>query len=334
MILNDLIKAEKNININLYKSGNYWSGKNRRTIIEIKKSGLKNFRGISKGIGTSFADNLEFDAGNEFRFKGRLVRKIFSLPILNKVFKKQLQITKTHLTSYIINKAVVYKNNKNVLELIKKYKFENTTDFGSILNFENSGKNYSCHYLDMAHRIDKLSEIFDFKKINSYFEIGGGFGANTHFLIQNFPNIRKILYLDAVPNIYVGSEYLKNYYNKAVKDFSVLKNHNEITFSNNNDLEILCIPPWLIEKVNVEIDHFHNAASFVEMPKNVVNNYIKFVKKFKTKEISLISYDKFDTNTTFDPTELNTFFDNKLKICWINSLVEDYNRKEIYLTSS
>ena len=39
----------------------------------------------------------------------------------------------------------------------------------------------------------------------------------------------------------------------------------------------------------VEIDHFHNAASFVEMPKKVIENYVKYIKKFKTKEISLIS---------------------------------------------
>lgn len=334
MVLDDLVKAEKKINKNLYSSGPYWAGKNRRTILELKKNGLKNFRGITTGIGTSFTDSLVFDAGNELRLKGRLVRKFFSLPILNKVFNAQLQITKSHLTSYVINKAVVYRNDKNVLELLKKYKFENTTDFGSILNFKHLDKDYSCRYLDTAHRVDKLSEIFNFKKIRNYFEIGGGFGANIHFLIQNFPNIKKILYLDIVPNIFVGQEYLRHHYKDAIKDFSTLKDINEIRFSENDNLEILCIPAWLIEKVNVEIDHFHNSMSFVEMPKDIIKNYIKFVKKFKTKEISLISYDNFDTKTTFDPTELNNFFDDRLKIKWISSLIKDYNRKEIFLTSN
>ena len=30
------------------------------------------------------------------------------------------------------------------------------------------------------------------------------------------------------------------------------------------------------------------------IPKKVIANYVKFIKKFKTKEISLISYDNFD----------------------------------------
>ena len=47
----------------------------------------------------------------------------------------------------------------------------------------------------MAHRINNLSKYFNFKDIKSYFEIGGGFGSNIHFLITNFPNIKKILYL-------------------------------------------------------------------------------------------------------------------------------------------
>ena len=32
------------------------------------------------------------------------------------------------------------------------------------------------------------------EKTKSFFEIGGGFGANIHFLVTNFSNIKKILY--------------------------------------------------------------------------------------------------------------------------------------------
>ena len=154
-----------------------------------------------------------------------------------------------------------------------------------------------------------------------------------NFLIQNFSNIKKILYLDVVPNIYVGTSYLKRYFGEKVKDYTELKNLNKISFSKNDELEILCIPPWLIERVEAEIDHFHNAASFVEMPKEVIKNYVKFIKKFKTKEISLISYDNFDTKTTFNPKELNEFFDNKLRISWENTSIKEYNKKFMYLIS-
>ena len=333
MLLNLLVKDEKKIDKELYSSGPYWNYKNRRAIIEIKKKGLEDFRGITAGIGTSFADNLVLDIRNEFNIKGRIVGKIFSLPLLNIIFNGQLNTTKNYLDSFIKNQGIVYKNSQKVQNLISKFKFNNTTDFGCVQSFEYLNKNYSCHYLNMANRINNLSKDFDFKNIKKYFEIGGGFGSNIHFLITNFPNIKKVLYLDTVPNIYVGTEYLRHHYKEKVKDYLELRNLDKISFSKNNDLEIFCIPPWLIEKVDTEIDHFHNAASFVEMPKKVISNYVKFIKKFKTREISLISYSGFDLKTTFNPEELNSFFDNKLSVSWKNSLIEEYNKKEIYLTS-
>ena len=334
MLLNKLIRDEKIINRSLYSSGPYWDYKNSRAILEIKKKGLGDFRGFSAGIGTSFADNISSDIRNEFNIKGRIIGKIFSLPILNKVFNGQLNLTQNYIDDFIKNQAIVYQNNKNVENLINKYHFKNTTEFGCIQIFEKLGIKYSTMYLQMAYRIEKLSKSFNLKNINSFFEIGGGFGANIHFLITNFPNIKKILYLDVVPNIYVGTKYLEHHFGKKVKNYLDLKKLDKINFQNNDELEILCIPPWLIEKVDVEIDHFHNAASFVEMPKIVINNYIKFIRKFKSKEISLISYDRYDPKTTFNPEELNLFFDNKLKISWKNNLVEEYNRKLIYLTSN
>ena len=334
MLLNELIKDEKKNDKALYSSGPYWDYKNSRAVIEIKKKGLNDFRGINAGIGTSFADNLVLDIRNEFNIKGRTIGKIFSLPLLNIIFNGQLNTTKNYIDLLIKNQAIVYQNNQNVQNLIKKFKFENTTDFGCVQSFEYLKKNYSCHYLKMAHRINELSKSFDFKNIKSLFEIGGGFGANIHFLITNFPNIKKILYLDVVPNIYVGTEYLRYHYKDKVKDYLELKNLDKINFSKNNDLEIFCIPPWLIEKVETEIDHFHNAASFVEMPKKVISNYVKFIKKFKIKEISLLSYDRFDLETTFNPEELNHFFNNKLSISRKNTLIEEHKIKDIYLTSN
>jgi len=333
MLLNELIKDEKKIDRKLYSSGPYWDYKNRRAVLEIKKKGLRDFRGLTAGIGSSFADNLILDIRNELNIKGKIVGKIFSLPILNKVFNRQLIITRNHIFEFLKNQAIVYQNNQDVQNLIRKFKFDKTTDFGCIQSFEYLNKKYSCIYLDMADRIHKLSNFFKFQNIKTFFEIGGGFGANIHFLITNFPNIKKVLYLDVVPNIYVGTQYLKHHFKEKVKDYLELRNLDNICFSKNNELEIFCIPPWLIEKVDVNIDHFHNAASFVEMPEQVIINYVKFIKKFKTKEISLVSYDGYNLETTFNPEKLNNFFDNSLNISWEDLLIKDYKRKSIYLTS-
>ncbi len=333
-LLNTLINDEKKENKELYSSGSYWDYKNKKTILEIKKKGLNEFRGLSTGIGTSFADNIVYDIRNELNIRGKIVSKIFSFPLINRLYKYQLSNTKNYIDLYLENLAIVYKNNSEVKKLIEKYKFENTTEFGCVYKFQYLKKDYSIHYLKIADRVNKLSEVFNFDNIRSYFEIGGGFGANIHFLITNYPNIKKIIYLDAVPNIFVGTEYLKFHYKSKVKDYLNTRDKNEICFEDNDELEIICIPPWEIEKINTKIDHFHNAASFVEMPKKIVKNYVSFIKKFKTKDISLISYDEFDLKTTFNPEDLSKFFDDQLNISWKKDLIEDYNRKLIYLTSN
>ena len=94
---------------------------------------------MTAGIGTSFADNLILDIRNEFNLKGRIIGKIFSLPILNVIFDTQLKVTRNHINSFLKNKAIVYKNDKDVLSLLGKYKFENTTEFGCIQIFEKLG---------------------------------------------------------------------------------------------------------------------------------------------------------------------------------------------------
>tara|TARA_Y100000816_G_scaffold291917_1_gene284959 strand:- start:1387 stop:2400 length:1014 start_codon:yes stop_codon:yes gene_type:complete len=333
-LLEKLVRDEKSNNKELYSAGPYWNYKNTKALHEIKKKGLSEFRGINSGITTSFGDNIVFDARNELNLKGRIVSKFLSLPLVNIIFKEQLRATKVNIDRYIKNLAIVYQKNEDVIRLIKKYEFENTTEFGCIQKFSLDGKDFSTHYLQMADRIDKLQNKFDFKKIKSFFEIGGGFGVNVHFIISNFPNIKKILYLDIVPNIFVGTEYLRHFYGKSVKDYLQIKDLKEISFSNDDSLEIICVPPWEIEKLKIKIDHFHNAASFVEMPKKVIDNYCKYIEKFHVKEISLISYEYSNSKTTFNPELLNNFFNNKLNVEWKDNLIKEYNDKLVFLTSN
>ncbi len=333
-LLNTLCEDEKFIKKDLYTSGPYWKYKNEKSIYQIKKNGISDFRGLNTGIASSYGDNVILDTRNELNVKGRIISKIFSLPFVKSIFNSQITITQNHINSFLKNLSIVYRNDQNVKKLIEKYKFDNTTQFGCVRKFIYNEKNYSTNYLEMAHRIEILSKYFDFKKIKSFFEIGGGFGSNIHFLLMNFINIKKIIYLDTVPNIFIGTEYLKFFFGESVKDYLNLKDIKKISFSKDDKLEILCIPPWLIENLDVEIDHFHNSNSFVEMPNKVIENYASFIEKFNTKEISLLSYDKYDPKTTFNPELLNKFFNKKLRMEWNNNLIKGYGRKTIYLTSN
>ena len=333
ILLNELIKDEKRNNKTLYSSGPYWDYKNRKTIYQLRKKKLKNFRNLYSGVGTSFCDNLIYDVRNEYNLKGRIISLFYSLPIIKKIYEGQLQVTSDHISNYLKNLSIVFNNNERVNYLLNKYKFENTTEFGCIQKFKKESKEYSTQYLSMAHRVDLLSKKFLFNKIKTYVEIGGGFGSNIHFLLTNFKNIRKVVYIDVVPNIFIGTEYLRFFFKEHIRDYLDTKITKEITFENNDKLEIICIPPWEIEKLKIEIDHFHNASSFVEMPKNVVENYVKQLKKNNLKEISLISYSGYDLKTTYKPELLNDFFDNRLDMEWHSNIIKEYNKKSLYLTS-
>ena len=51
-----------------------------------------------------------------------------------------------------------------------------------------------------------------------------------------------------MPNLYLGTKYLKRHF-KNVKEYSDIRGSSIIEFKNDDELEIICIPPWEIEKI-------------------------------------------------------------------------------------
>ena len=330
-LLNNLILDQKKMSNPLYVAGPYWNYKTKKIIYWLQKRGLENFRGMNSGVGSSFTDNVIYDVRNELGFKGRMIGKLMALPIIKKIFNKQLEITSNSIKELIKFKQIYYKNNDKVDSLISNYKIPNSTAFGCLEKFNYNSIEYSFLYLNMCERINEINKILKFDKINSFFELGGGFGSNVHILIENFKNIKKIIYCDIVPNLFIGTEYLKKFYGDSVKDYNQLKNEKKIKFEDNNKLEILCIPPWKIDNIISQVDSFHNSASFQEMTIDQIKNYRNIIKKILNKDnISLIIYDGWENNKTHSPKVINDIFDNKLNIREIHNIE---NRKLFYLIS-
>ncbi|MCX6227018.1 MAG: putative sugar O-methyltransferase, partial [Bacteroidia bacterium] len=166
--------------------------------------------------------------------------------------------------------------------------------------------------------------------------IGGGFGINIHLLIENYPKIRKVIYLDIPPNLYVGTQYLKAFYGEAVYDYRMLRKLQEIKFSDTDDLEIFCITPWQIERLQSQVDIFMNSHSFVEMPKEIVSNYARHFMSFpgsEKAEIVLITYDNFDLTTTLDPAFLPQFFPGREFLFFKSDHLMEPSRKNLFYVS-
>lgn len=332
-LINILLKDEKKVDRNLYSAGPYWDYKTKKILYWLNKKGLDNFRGINSGVGASYTDTIVSDIRNELGFKGRLVSLITHFPFIKKIFNEQVKLTSKYISYWINRSSKYYETNERVKYLLSKYKIEDSTEFGCQLKFKHNNKEFSKKYLEMCDRIDTINKLIDMNKIASYFEIGGGFGANIHLLINNFKNIKKVIYLDVVPNLFVGTEYLRFFFGNSVKDYISLRDKDEIKFSDNNELEIYCIPPWKIKNLFLKVDHFHNSASFQEMPVETVKNYKNYVfKLLKEKSISLIVYEGEKNNQTLNPEMINNIFENKLLIKNFPN-IDDNKKKLFYLIS-
>lgn len=295
-----------------YQPGPYWFSATKRAVKDIKKHGIQDFRGCTNTIGLSYSDCLYTDARHTYNYGIRkLISSLTEIFPLNRLYETQLNCTHSFAEETIDYAAEILKLNPRTSSLLENYTIPYSLLGGCMQKANIEGSTYSTHYINLLEQHDNVAKIVDFEKAHSVFEIGGGFGANIHLILENYKNIRKVLYLDIPPNLYVGTQYLKAFYGEHVKDYCELKQQNAIHFSEGDELEILCIAPWQVEVFKDSIDIFMNAHSFVEMPKSVVSNYVNIFSQLPRSaeaSIALTSYDLFDPQTTFNPSELPGFF--------------------------
>jgi putative sugar O-methyltransferase len=311
-LLNLMVEDAENLE-GIYKPGPYWADKIKLAVKEIKKFGLSDFRGYKNGLLTSFGDNAALDTRTNYNFGIRSIFKKINQDIypFNRMFNSQVKLTYKYFYELNDYKNIHLTNSVRVKNLIQKYKLNfDTTRGGCLTYLELNGNNISHHYLQLLDTLDSIDNKINISNKKTFFEIGGGFGVNTHLIIELF-KIKKIVYLDIAPNLYVGTQYLKSFYGERVFDYRKCKNMDDISFSDSDELEIYCITPDQIDKINSRIDLFHNAHSFVEMPENVIRNYAKKIESILSKNnsaISLVSYDGFDLESTIHPDKLPNFF--------------------------
>ncbi len=333
----DLMLLDSEKQLSLYNPGPYWARKAKNTAKELKRYGIENFRGSSNTIGLSYTDSMLTDIRNIYSSE---IKNIFiwltkQYP-LKMIFEPQVKLTNNYANANQLYIQEILNIKEKTRYLLEKYKLPYSLLGGCLKKATIDDNEYSTHYLNLLEQHDNLAKFIRFDNAFSVFEIGGGFGANIHLLLENYRNIRKVLYLDIVPNLYVGTQYLKAIYGASVFDYRNLKDLSDIKFSDDDNLEIFCITPWQIEGFNDNIDIFMNSHSFVEIPKNVIQNYVDNLNKFPDSintDIALTSYDNFDLSSTFEPSELATFFKNRNFNSFEEEDLLDASRKNFYFVS-
>ena len=260
-LLNKLAQDSKKIDY-LYKPGLYWKRLANLACDQMVNYGLRNFRAFPVDencfVGRAYAD-AETIEPFWLSKKGRLLKKILNNKLFNKYFISQYErLIKQHYDGGKKYKQVCFSDKfKNLVDdYEKKTPLPVTTIAGCTNTVKIGEKDYSVKYLMNLSYIEAFKNNgLEFNKINSVMEIGGGFGSFCHLLISLFPNIKKYYYIDICPNIYTGTQYLKIFFDE-VYDYNYTSKKNSITFSNNDNREIYCIPSWEISKLSSKVDLF------------------------------------------------------------------------------
>ena len=321
-----------------YQPGPYWLSNTKNAINELKRCGIANFRSSANHAGMSYADNQLIDIRNSLNYnaKTRLARWIARSFPIGVLFEMQVANTNAYARQNRMYCQEILNLKGRISDLLIRFNIPYSLLGGCETTVKIAESEYSIHYLNLLDQHDYIASKINFKAAKSIFEIGGGFGANIHILLENYSNIRKILYLDIPPNLYVGTQYLKAFYGSSVIDYRRLKDKTRIEFADDDSLEILCIAPWQIEQFGSPIDVFTNSHSFVEIPVPIVKNYTDKVKQLPGSDqsaVALTSYDGFDLKSTFHPEELPKFFKERNFESFERELLLLANRKNYFFTS-
>jgi putative sugar O-methyltransferase len=278
MMMTDLKSQE-----GVYRPGPFWARYTRRIIDSIRRYGLDNFRentGISKGFGDCcIYDPIDLLPPNSLKaISLKLLRRIPPIKYLYKEFRK---INSGHIEQLNNFTSLFYSSifEDAFADLLPKGRIPDTLAGKPGLTVTVGNRKIGLSNMRALVWIREYAEKANLANCKTVMEIGGGFGAYVHMLLKCFPSIRKVIYLDIPPMLYIGTEYLRHYYNEAVVDYGKSSTMKMISFKSDDSYEIYCIAPWQISLVDAKLDFFWNSASFQEMPENVVNNYAKHIRR-------------------------------------------------------
>jgi putative sugar O-methyltransferase len=226
------------------------------------------------------------------------------------VFAAQVALTRGYARDEVALLAARMSESDTARDLVNRYKITNSLLGGCVAAARIGAQEYALHHIRTVQLIDQVRRHVELDGVRAMFEIGGGFGASVQLLLENFASVRKVVYLDVVPNLYVGTCYLRTLFGDAVRDFSETSSLNRIGFRDDDALEILAVAPWQIERLDLSIDLFWNANSFVEMPREVVSNYARHVMRLEEPGLAAVVLATYGGGgpDTLPVEELPTFF--------------------------
>jgi putative sugar O-methyltransferase len=268
-----------------WRATEYWQGYGKRITNRIQDVGLTGFRtdwNIIKGHG--LIDPVLPDPHGGDSRKNRLHKILSKLPVFNQVstfYIDQIQSeVARHKSSHQMLVAMITESLMADPDIREKMEHiqEGTAGMGYD-DSVNPASSFSLDFLINFSKIAVLDSAIDVLSKKRVLEIGGGHGkfAEIFTKLGTDPD-RGYCLIDIPPVLYIATEYLRSEFPDRVVDYEQLVKMDRITDADIKG-KILIMPPWLIDKLEVNFDVFWNAASFQEMEKNVVTEYLDRIAK-------------------------------------------------------
>ena len=327
-----LMMGDQSRQSEIYQPGPYWQGYQKRTERAIERHGLLEFR-ARPDIGKGYADTQTKDPSDlwhdQISARYKIKRALLAAPILRTLFGEYRTLITKHRAVSQRFANLYYQNcfGDWFKTIAYQYDLPDSLHAGCQRYVTLNDENVAQIYVDFLMRIHNFGRHLEFSEVRVAFEIGGGFGTWPHLIFSMFPNVRKIVYLDIPPMIYVATQYLKHFFGDMVIDYRQTKDAKIISFHDDDSREILCLCPWQIEKLEVQADLFWNTASFSEMTPDIVGNYATHVARCLNNEDAniclLLNYERpHPTLKTTLPDEVTTAFGPGFEFQKIDTKVE------------
>jgi len=272
----------------IYRPGPYWERYQSRISSAIRKNGISDFRRDS-AIGGSWADTLvrdPFDVSSNL--KGAFIDRLMDAPFFRSIRQRYNRLASDHLAELLAYKSDLYSQifSPAIDEALSKFEIPDTLLGNTEDVVQIGSKKYAAIYVEfIARMLNFAHEGYDFGDKKSVMEIGGGIGGMTHLFVSAYPNVRKFIYMDIPPILYVGTQYLASFFPDAVVSYDKTRSLKTIGFSDDDRLEILCLCPWQLPSISHDsVDVLYNSASFSEMTPEIVRNYAGFAKSILTDD--------------------------------------------------
>ena len=190
------------------------------------------------------------------------------------------------------------------------------TNIGNLLNYLNV--KYKNTYLNIDYGqfffiywLFLVKKIIKKKEIKYICEIGAGYGGFSAKIIKYYPNA-KYLIIDLPEANFLSCYFLSKVFpNKRILLAYKKKIINKSDF---NKYDVIIIPPWF-RVCKIKFDLFINTRSMMEMNKNTIFEYFKFIHNNISANGYFLNINRYFKNSVEDPLKLTSYpYDDKWNV--------------------